>query len=376
MSVEIQTFGPGERPELTGRFIDLAWRARRDDRGWVPPFQSEQRRLLSAENPFFRHGEMRCFLATSPEGDVARCAAFVDRQMAGGGGGGPMGLVGLYEAVDRREAEAAVLGAALDWLRGRSLRAAVGPVSFSIWHGYRFMIRGFDRQPFLGEPRNPRRYPEAFARAGFEVMARHFSWDLEEADLRTMCERVHARLPPGGPSLSSMGLSLRPLDLSDLHGQLRHVHRVLSEAFAEGVGYAPIDFEEFLPLYAPLGLLAVPELAPLLWSEGGEAVGFGYVFPDHARAMRELDGDDERLAAALSAGSWPPRPERLVLHTAALKPGFHHRGIFADALCTLVERGLERGFRGAVGALAREGSTAYHLVGQPSREYALFQRML
>src|SRR5690606_22285624 len=132
-------------------FIELPFALYADDARWIPPLRLEQRFALSEHNPFFGHGEMRCFLARGEGGaPVARAAAIINHELAPGGE--PVGLVGFFESRDDAPAAEAVLDAACAWLRERGRRAAWGPVNFSIYHQYRLMTKGWDRRPFFGEP--------------------------------------------------------------------------------------------------------------------------------------------------------------------------------------------------------------------------------
>ncbi len=354
------------------RFISVAWQLNAEDPQWVPPFKSELEHWLAPDSPFLRQGgELQCFLAERDGQGVARCAAMVDRRLTADGS--PVGQLGFYEAANQPEASQALLDAAFGWLAARGVRRVWGPMNFSIWHGYRFMVRGFERSPFAGEPRNPPYYPEHFEAAGFTPLARYHSWDLDLEQLR-MLQQVAEKMADR-ESLNAAGLHLAPLDLDHFESQMEHVHRLLTEAFSDNLGFVPIHSEDFMSLYGGMKAIAMPEIIPLMWSREGQAVGFGYLFPDYAQALRKMNGESG-LLGKLRFLLGRERPDRLILHTVAVQKDFRRRGMVETVLADLLHTALARGFTHAVGALAKEGRTLYDKAGPPSREYRLYSRAL
>ena len=60
------------------------------------------------------------------------------------------------------------------------------------WHRHRLNVGPFDDPPFLLEPYNPPYYPEIWEEAGFQVLARYFSKQVDPA-------AVVAHLRAAGP---------------------------------------------------------------------------------------------------------------------------------------------------------------------------------
>lgn len=358
-------------PDRVKAFIELSWRLHAGDPQWIPPFRAELERLLSPANPFFSYGRMRNFVAMDGGRPVARCSAIINRRMSHGGK--PIGQLGFYESEPRADASAAVLDAAMAWLKEQKLDQVFGPMNFSIWHSYRFMTRGFERDPFAGEPRNPPHYPEHFQALGFSPVARFFTWDLTEEPLRRL--QAAARAMGNPAALGEAGLHLRHLRLDAFDQELVHVYRLLVGAFSDSVGYTHVELDEFLPLYGGAKAILVPELVPLLWTADERAVGIGYLFPDYAEAIRRMNGSTgllSKLRFLLAKRS----PDRLVMHTVAIEKEYRKKGLIEAVLGDLLEAALARGLTRAVGVLTREGPTLYSKISEPTREYTLFHRAL
>ncbi len=358
-------------PEPLARFIETARALRGDDPQWVPEFKAEVEAAFSPRSLFLSHGELRGFLAEEGGRPVARCAAIINRQLTEDGA--PLGQIGFYECREDPETSRAILETAQAWLQERGVRRVVGPMNFSIWHDYRFMTRGFGTDPFLGEPRNPEFYPEQWTASGFAPRARYFSWDLTEEHLRGMLAYARHAADPAG--MAAAGLRHAPLEMNHFDQQLESVHRLLVDAFRGNAAFSPISLEEFRGIFGGVKPLLIPQLVPLVWTARQEAVGFGYLFPDFAEAVRKMNGETGLLARArflMAKG----RPDRLIFHTVAIREDHRKKGMVETVLADLLGFALSNGFTRGVGALAKEGPTMYSKTGAPSREYTLFSRAL
>ena len=293
----------------------------------------------------------RRFIAEQGGRQRGTCTAIIQDLLSSGGA--PMGLVGFYECEDALETSRALLDAAFSWLAECGVKQVLGPMNVSIWQAYRFMTRGFQQEAFAGEPRNPEFHPDQFEDSGFRPHARYHSWDLTADQLGAIRARAEAKADPG--ALSAAGLRVTPLDLANFDEQLPQLHSLVVEAFRDNVAFTPLSLPDFRARFAPMRLLARAELAPLVWNAQGEAVGFGYLFPD-----------------PVPEGS----SDRLIFHTVAVKKEYRRQGMIENVLVELLREAERQGFTRAVGALAKEGPTIYARTGAPSREYTLYSRAL
>lgn len=351
------------------RFIELPFRLYAGDARWVPPLKVEVARSLSPENLFLRHGKLRSFLVSTNDGKtLGRCTAMVNDGFVHEGD--PTGMIGFFEAENDPAVSHALLSAASNWLREQGMRRVIGPMNFSIWHGgYRFMTRGFDCKPFHGEPYNPPFYPAHFEGFGFKPFGQWASWDLTEADSRTMLVAAEATAVPDA--------GYRP-DTDAFRGErfddgLKRLHGILVEAFRENIAHMPIDFEEFASLYAGMRATIIHEILPLWLAPDGETVGTIVAFPDLGDLFRAVGGDASRLAEAAAA---TPLPDRLILHTMAFLKAHRRQGLVPFAIVPFFRAVLATGVPKAIGALAKEGPTIYAKTGPSSRQYALYQMAL
>jgi hypothetical protein len=364
--------------EPTARFIELGYEIHRGHAGWVPPLRVELEAQLSPDFPFYaRPGNgHRRFLAVAGGKTVARVMATVDRAVQSEGAA-PEGAIGFFEAFPDAAAAEDLLLFAVEWLRSEhGVRRVRGPLNFDIWHGYRFMTRGFERARFFGEPCNPPYYPDLFERSGFAVCRRWNSFELPGS------------LPPSGLS-SPGGLSWRDFVARgyrfEAFGQRAFeesvglLHRVLLQSFSSFPGYTPIPLPEFRELMALAPHVLHPRCSTFAFDESGALAGFTAVFIDVADAVRAMNGSTS-LASRLRFRWRRRRANRLLLHLGGITPAeaARHTGLARAAFHhTLAQIRAER-CDSVVASLIAQGNPVRRLYGtyakEAAREYALYQR--
>jgi GNAT superfamily N-acetyltransferase len=356
--MDIRRFNSRESSEeLAQAFAELPDRLYADDPNWVPIPADSTRKLLSADNPFFRYGELEAFVAIEGDRVVGRCAAMINPRLKRDDQ--QVGLVGFFELEDREEIAKALLDEAVAWLKARGAARVWGPMNFSMWHGYRLMTRGFDKTPFFGEPYNPPHYPQHLERFGFQPMSRYYSWDLDEGHIKEFWDKASPFLP--ALQAANKGYRIEPIRLDRYDEEVVRIHGVLNESFTNVLEYSSIEADELRSIFDGYDAFMIPELAQLVISPDGEEVGYLATYPDIAPKLR-----------AARNPSGPAEVERLVLHTMALKKAHRRRQVIETFAIPMLKAMLDQGFTKLIGALAREGRTIYHNVAEPTREYTLY----
>ncbi|HET9315471.1 MAG TPA: hypothetical protein VFQ51_07755, partial [Vicinamibacteria bacterium] len=317
-------------------FLELGYDLYRGEAGFVPPLRSDVRAQLSPRFGF--HGlassDHRRFLVRARGRVLARAMATVDgarRDEAGR----LVGAVGFFESVDDYAAAADVLGAAVDWLRtAHGIRRVLGPLNFDIWHGYRLMTRGFERDRFFGEPFNKRYYPDFFERFGFSV---HRRWNTFELPGSLPEAGLGSATGPSWRDLAARGYRFEPFGARPFDASVALLHEVLTRAFAVFPAFTPIGLPEFGGLMSLARHVIHPECSTFAFDENGAPAGFTTVFVDVADAVRAMKG--RSTFAGRLRFLWRRRgARRLLLHLGGITPAesARHSGL-ARALfhCTV-----------------------------------------
>jgi hypothetical protein len=289
----------------------------------------------------------KAFVAVVAGRPAARAVATVNPDLHDRDGT-PVGTIGSF-AAEGEGAGLEVLAAAGEWLRGRGLRRVFGPMNGDLWRGYRFMTRGFDRPPLLGEPRNPATYPAIFERAGFRVRRLWNTFELDRDALSDLRARFDDAVLPSG--YRTLAFADQPLGAA-----VDALHGALLASFSGFLGFTPISLADFRALVS--GEAAVhPEASILVFDETAAVVGFTVVFRD-------------------------PHSDTLLLHLGGITPEEARkksgvvRASFREVLLRLRAHGATR----VLATLVARGNPVRRLYGpyaaDERREYALYAREL
>lgn len=358
----MRIFRVGDR-DRRAEFIEFPWTVNAGDPLWVPPLREQVFHELSGASAFSRYGRFELFLCEADGQTAGRIAALVNPRLLDSGGH-VLGQLGYFECVDEPAIASALIAAGIDWLRAQQVEQVVAPMNGGAHRTHRFLTRGFDRKPFLFEPRNPPYYPGLFERAGFLPISRWFSYDLsrdQTADHLQRLDRVLARRPSPG--------RIEELRTGRSPETIERLHRLLDRCWNGHVGYASIDLEEFAQVFA--GALAImgPGHVSVV-ARNGEDVGFAFVYPDYAEDVRGLNGH------AAGWGSWlaTSQAKRIVVSTSALVPEVRGSSAAMAQVAWGLRHAIDGGFEEIVVALVVEGWLSK--IGEQTREYTLYARAL
>jgi hypothetical protein len=353
------TILPVQGQEGLAEFVEFPRTVYADDPLWIPPLRQQILHELSDAGAFARYGRRQLFLCEADGKPAGRIAASVNPRLVDGSGTA-IGQLGYFECVNDPGVAAALVQAGVAWLRSQGCADIVGPMNGGAHRTHRLMTRGFDRDPFLFEPRNPSYYPALFEGCGFTPVHRWFGYEFDRPraeELNAQFDRVLGRRPPACEIVEV------PLDrLDEIVGR---VYRLLDGCWEGHVGYARLDLPEFAEVFG--GALSIMRTGNVSVSvQDGRDVGFTLIYPDYADDVRALDGD------ASGWGRWlgGSRPTRFVLHTAALIPEARTGSAALAQVAWGVRGALTGGFEKVVVALAVEGFVSR--IGEQTREYALY----
>ena len=264
-------------------FIRLPNRLNRDDPAWVPPLLMERREALSATaNPFFRHAEVRFWLAMRSGRAVGRISAQVDRRLPVEGGE-RTGHFGMPAGEDDPEVFAALLHTAEAWLRSQGVGRVLGPFNLSINEEAGLLVDGYGTPPMLMMGHDPPHVAAHLKRQGYAKAKDLFAYlyDTERAFPPALVARLNRPLPAN--------LRLRPLDMRRFDSEIRTLAEIFNDAWSENWGFLPFSEAEA----AHLGKSMRPLVdRRLIWFAeiDGEPAGFIVGLPNLNEAIADLGG--------------------------------------------------------------------------------------
>jgi len=362
---------------LTRDFIDFGYSLYRNDARWIPPFRRAVAGQLSPD--YFIHqkpgNDHRNFLAYQGRRVVGRVSAMANAALKDIDGTA-VGLVGFFECAEDPAVAADLLDKASDWLRSEhGLRRIWGPMNFDIWHGYRFLTKGFGEEPFFGEPDNKPYYPDYFERYGF---TRRRTWESLEIRGRAALESLIIRGKERHTLLVERGYRFVPAESRDNRADLKKLYELMSRSFSGFLGFTPLALEEFEKLSGRLKYALAKPMSVFVYDEAGGLVAFTLTFYELSAAVRAMKGREHPLSL-MKFLFRRRQARRLNFYAAGMIPEVQAKGtgLGRAGLYYVVDQALRHGYEDILFSLmAKENRVRGLFRGsdrEARREYALYE---
>jgi hypothetical protein len=269
-------------------FVDVAYRLNRDDPAWVPPLKDEVKATIDPKkNGWFSHAEAQLFLAERDGQVVGRISAHIDHlalEMPVEQGFGPgTGFWGLFEAEDEEVARA-VIAQAEDWLRGKGMTKALGPVSLSIWEEPGLLVKGHDHSPTVLMGHHPAKYRDWIEALGYAEAKKLLTYDL----------KIDQPFPPLIQRIVDNGdknprIRIRKVNKAKFAEEAAVILAILNDAWSDNWGFVPLTQPEVDDVGKKLKPLVFEDLI-MIAELDGEPVAFMVTLPDMNEAIKPLNG--------------------------------------------------------------------------------------
>jgi len=315
----------------------------RGDPCWVAPIESDRRKVLGDENPFFAHARMALWVAVQGGRDVGCIAGVVDehhntRYRAAAA------FFGFFESVNDPAVGRLLFGAVRAWADHQGMKHLLGPMNPSINEECGLLVEGFDTPPVLMMTYNPPYYPALYESAGLTPRKDLFAYriDVDHSRLARfdrLAARALARLPE---------VQVRAIDKRALSKDLGKIQDVYNAAWEENWGHVPMTSAEVEFMAKRLTPLLDEKLV-FLAETAREAVAFIITLPDYNEAFGHLRGRllSPRLLLALPYLAGIRRPRMVRVMAMGIKPAYRKRGLDAVLFARSVREASRQGFEAA-----------------------------
>ena len=292
--VQIVQFGFRSREDrpLLSQFVDFHWGHYADDPQYVPLLDYEYlgfallgiRGFFEPANLFFKHADMRFFLAMRGGRTVGRCNAFVN-QNHNRHWKDRVGFFGQFESVDDPEVCGVLVRAAGQWLKGQGMKAIRGPQNLPVNEATPgIMTEGFDTRPVMYYHYSKPYYQALLEGAGFRPVKRVVSW---EADVQRPMEDKLERL--GQKIIDRYGITIEHWGKRPLKERKAEMLEVYNDAWNDNFGFVPFEQDEFYRIVDDMQLIMDKDLFLFLYVKGELAAFFGGV-PNVTEKMKPIPG--------------------------------------------------------------------------------------
>ncbi|QWR76402.1 GNAT family N-acetyltransferase [Candidatus Magnetomonas plexicatena] len=311
-------------------FIKFPLTLHKDDPFFTPELTRDLKEHLSAEkNPFFKHADVKYYLAFRNNDCVGRIASIVNRRHLEFHNDG-VGFFGFYDSIDDKLVAKSLLDTAAVYLKSAGLSVMRGPMNFSTNEECGFLIDGFEHPPVLMTPHNPVYYMALMESCGMSKSKDLYAYitDIPEA-LPEKVERV-------AQIAEKSGVTVTKIDKRHFNEELAKFKEVYNSAWEKNWGFIPLTDEELTYIGKRLSQIIEPDTA-LVASKNGEPIGFLGLFPDFNIVLRKMMGKLNPITIAKALYySRKIKGTRLLL--LGIRAGYRNRGV--DALL------FREGFKG------------------------------
>ncbi len=280
----IEIFSVSSKSDLK-KFLKFPWLIYKDNPHWVPPLLYDIKKVLNKKkNPFFNHADIELFLAVK-EGSVVGRIAAVKNDLHNKEHNDKVGFFGFFECINDQEVADKLFDTAAQWISEKGLNAMRGPANPSVNDVYGLLIDGFDDQPRILMPYNPKYYMDLMDNYGFQKAKDLYAWKISKEKMETndKIKRV------ADIALKRSNATIRPLNMKDFNNELEKVKFVYNKAWEPNWGFVPLTDEEIDALAADLKPLVDPNLVLFLEIEN-KTVGFALTMPDYNFIFKEMNG--------------------------------------------------------------------------------------
>jgi GNAT superfamily N-acetyltransferase len=309
------------------QFISYQYDRNRGDARWIPPLRlGEIERLTPRKNPFFAHADVELLLAYRDRRIVGRIAA-IDDHLHNQTHGDNVAMFGFFEA-DDEEAAHALLTHVEAWARAKGRAAVRGPLNPSLNESAGLLISGFDTDPMLMMPRNPREYAAFIESAGYGKAKDLYAWIYEMSrDVPPLFQRLADKVQ------REFGISVRPFDLNEFANETDRLREIYCGAWEHNWGFVAPTEAEFKRIATEMKQIFDTRSA-ILAEAKGKPIACAVAIPDVNQALRGTDGRLFPLGLVrLLARKWIIDQIRLLL--LGILPEYRTVGIFPLLICEL-----------------------------------------
>ena len=279
-----------EDKKLLKKFIAFHWKHYQNELQFIPLLDYEYLgfKLIGIHgffepcSLFFKHAEMRFFLAMKGDEVVGRCNAFVNHNH-NKHWNDKVGFFGQFEAIEDQNVVDMLLRAAADWLKSKGMDTIRGPQNLPVNEATPgVMTEGFDSRPVIYYQYNKPFYAEIIKKAGFEPIKRVLSWEVPVMDPRYEIFENLAK-----QAIEKSGVTIETWGDRPLTVRKKEMLEIYNDAWNDNFGFVPFTEEEFNTIIDDMQLIMDKSLFVFVYVQGEPAGFFGGV-PNITEKMKPL----------------------------------------------------------------------------------------
>jgi hypothetical protein len=274
--------------KLLKKFIDFHWKHYENDPQFIPLLDYEYlgfkligiHGFFEPGNLFFKHAEMKFFLAMKGDEIVGRCNAFVNHNH-NKHWNDKIGFFGQFETIEDQGVADQLLQEAAAWLKSKGMDTIRGPQNLPVNEATPgVMTEGFNTRPVIYYMYNKPFYVDMIKKAGFEPVKRVVSWEVPVSDPRYVFLEKMAK-----EAIEKSGVTIETWGERPLAVRKKEMLEIYNDAWNDNFGFVPFTEEEFNVIIDDMQLVMDKSLFVFVYIQGEPAGFFGGI-PNFMEKMK------------------------------------------------------------------------------------------
>ncbi len=384
--VSIISFSNQTKPDkkLLKKFVDFHWKHYKNESQYVPLLDYEYlgfkligvTGFFEPDNLFFKHADMRFFLARKGTEIVGRCNAFVNHKH-NEHWKDKVGFFGQFETIDDEEVSESLLSSAELWLKSQGMDTIRGPQNLPVNDATPgFLTEGFDTRPVMYYHYNKPYYAGLVQKVGYKPSKRVLSWEVPpskpwEEKLVRISQKVVDRYKVKVETWNDRPLAIRKKEMLEIY----------NAAWYDNWGFVPFSEEEFSHIIDDMLLIMDKGLFIFLYIEDEPVAFFGGV-PNVTENLTPIGPFRHmELIRALKVILLKNRPRGFRLGYLGIKPKYRRMGLDGVMLWKQKIYSREKGYEYCdMGWGLEDNVMTIRLIemmgAKPSKTYTVYEKPL
>lgn len=291
---------------------------------YVPPLESEEKKLFKKNHPAYEQSEAVFYLAYRNGEVVGRIMGILQRAYNQKTGEKRVRFT-RFDSIDDQEVANALFGAVENWAKSKGMDTVHGPLGFNDLEREGLLIDGFDQLSTFEEQYNYEYYKKLIENVGY---VKETDWSERKVYAPDKVDERMERIA----NLCAKKHNLSVAKCKNMRSLLKkykdQIFDLVDLCYSSLYGVVPITEKERKGLVGQFNLLLKPEYIKIVVNENDEVVGFGFAMPSLSRALQPSKGR-LTLPAIIRVLKAVKNPQIMDFALVAVHPDYRMKGVAA-----------------------------------------------
>lgn len=266
------------------QFVNLQWKIYKGNTRWVPPLKAEVKKMLNTSvYPIWQHAERDMFIAYK-DGEVAGRIAAIRDDNHDKVHGEKAGFFGFFECIEDYTVAEKLFHTAKEWCKAKGCTFLRGPASPSSNDEYGFLLEGFDLEPAMMMPYNPRYYLKLTEQYGFKKVKDLYAFfKHRDTGIPERIEKMMKRIKKNSTFV------VRSLDPKHFDRDIAIIKEIYNEGWEKNWGFVPMTGAEMDFTAKAMKDFYDPNII-IIAEKDGKPAGISLTVPNINEVLKHLNG--------------------------------------------------------------------------------------